>query len=249
MNLDAAAVVEDEDDTPEVDEEGHDDGLETYVALTSVEEQFLLENYSMEETLFKDYVELMIQFGYATLFSAAFPLAPLLALINNYVELRVDAWKLCQQTKRAEPLSAETIGTWQAVVGAMSQLAVQSNALLVCFTGIFFDDLAVVHRLAFFLLFEHVVMFAKFIVSYFSSTTDPHVEMQLARGRFILSKVLLNVADEAADVEDYLPDWEPILTSVQPDFRVHLRDENLEREAFEMAHRLEMQRQPDRAAV
>ena len=42
--------------------------------------------------------------GHATLFSVAFPLAPALAAVNNYVEIRVDAWKLCQQCKRAEPV-------------------------------------------------------------------------------------------------------------------------------------------------
>lgn len=30
----------------------------------------------------------------------------------NSLELRVDAWKLCQQSRRPEPRSAEDIGTW-----------------------------------------------------------------------------------------------------------------------------------------
>lgn len=37
-----------------------------------------------------------IQFGYATLFVAAYPLSCLMALVNNYIEIRIDAWKLCQ---------------------------------------------------------------------------------------------------------------------------------------------------------
>jgi hypothetical protein len=40
--------------------------------------------------------EMVIQFGYCTLFVAAFPLAPLMAVVNNAIESRVDAWKLCQ---------------------------------------------------------------------------------------------------------------------------------------------------------
>ena len=38
----------------------------------------------------------MYQFGYATLFVAAYPLSCVMALVNNYIEIRIDAWKLCQ---------------------------------------------------------------------------------------------------------------------------------------------------------
>lgn len=36
------------------------------------------------------------QFGYVTLFVAAYPLSCFMALVNNYIEIRIDAWKLCQ---------------------------------------------------------------------------------------------------------------------------------------------------------
>ena len=39
-------------------------------------------------------LELAIQYGFITLFVAAFPLAPLFALINNAVEIRLDAIKV-----------------------------------------------------------------------------------------------------------------------------------------------------------
>lgn len=43
---------------------------------------------------FSDYSEVVIQFGYVTLFVVAFPLAPALAFLSNYVEMRVDALKV-----------------------------------------------------------------------------------------------------------------------------------------------------------
>ena len=39
--------------------------------------------------LFDEYLEMVIQYGFVTLFVAAFPLAPLFALINNIFEVRI----------------------------------------------------------------------------------------------------------------------------------------------------------------
>ena len=44
--------------------------------------------------LFYEYLEMVIQYGFITIFVTAFPLAPLFALINNIFELRFDAKKL-----------------------------------------------------------------------------------------------------------------------------------------------------------
>ena len=50
--------------------------------------------------LHSDYLEMWIQYGLITMFVPAFPLAPLFALINNIIELRLDAYKTLIQTKR-----------------------------------------------------------------------------------------------------------------------------------------------------
>lgn len=71
------------------------------------------------------------RYGYATLFVAAFPLAPLMAFVNNYIEIRIDAWKLCQNCRRPMPSGAEDIGTWQAILEIMSVAAVMCNCALV----------------------------------------------------------------------------------------------------------------------
>lgn len=59
---------------------------------------------------FRNYSELTFQFGYAILFAIAFPLAPLLALVSNFVEIRVDAWVLLQCSRRVVPVGVEDIG-------------------------------------------------------------------------------------------------------------------------------------------
>lgn len=66
---------------------------------------------------FQDYQEMFVQFGYVVLFSSAFPLAALCALINNLIEIRSDALKLCTGLQRPFGQRVESIGQWQVWEG------------------------------------------------------------------------------------------------------------------------------------
>lgn len=77
----------------------------------------------------------VIQFGFVTLFVASFPLAPLLALVNNILEIRVDAWKLTTQYRRMVPEKAQDIGAWQPIMQGIAILAVVTNAMIIAFTS------------------------------------------------------------------------------------------------------------------
>ncbi|KAJ7329730.1 hypothetical protein JRQ81_015904 [Phrynocephalus forsythii] len=85
--------------------------------------------------LFYEYLEMVIQFGFVTLFVASFPLAPLLALVNNLLEIRVDAWKLTTQFRRMVPQKAQDIGAWQPIMQGIALLAVVTNAMIIAFTS------------------------------------------------------------------------------------------------------------------
>lgn len=69
----------------------------------------------------------VIQFGFVTLFVASFPLAPVLALVNNLFEIRVDAWKITTQFRRVIPEKAQDIGAWQPILQGVAILAVATN--------------------------------------------------------------------------------------------------------------------------
>lgn len=85
--------------------------------------------------LFYEYLEMVIQFGFVTLFVASFPLAPVLALVNNLFEIRVDAWKITTQFRRIVPEKAQDIGAWQPILQGVAILAVVTNAAIIAFTS------------------------------------------------------------------------------------------------------------------
>ncbi len=65
------------------------------------------------EGTYDDYLEVFIQFGYVFLFSAVYPQAALWALINNLMETRVDAFKLCRLFQRPLARRVKDTGAWQ----------------------------------------------------------------------------------------------------------------------------------------
>ncbi|XP_032364286.1 anoctamin-5b isoform X1 [Etheostoma spectabile] len=85
--------------------------------------------------LFYEYLEMVVQFGFITLFVASFPLAPLLALFNNILEIRVDAWKFTTQYRRPVASKARNIGAWQEILNTVAIVSVVTNAFIMAFTS------------------------------------------------------------------------------------------------------------------
>uniref|UniRef100_A0A3B4A932 Anoctamin n=1 Tax=Periophthalmus magnuspinnatus TaxID=409849 RepID=A0A3B4A932_9GOBI len=92
-----------------------------------------LSNYRLNDvdsfSLFNEFLE-MIQFSFTTIFVAAFPLAPLLALLNNIIEIRLDAIKMVTLERRLVPKKTNDI-VWIDVLEAIGVLAVIANGLVI----------------------------------------------------------------------------------------------------------------------
>jgi len=58
---------------------------------------------------------MFIQFGYVFLFSSVYPLASFFAVMNNVLEIRVDAFKLCRLYQRPMGRRVKDTGAWQVI--------------------------------------------------------------------------------------------------------------------------------------
>ncbi|XP_011785526.1 PREDICTED: anoctamin-9 [Colobus angolensis palliatus] len=97
-------------------------------------------------SLFDEFMEMMIQYGFTTIFVAAFPLAPLLALFSNLVEIRLDAIKMIWLQRRLVPRKAKDIGTWLQVLETIGVLAVIANGMIIAFTSEFIPRVVYKYR-------------------------------------------------------------------------------------------------------
>jgi len=98
--------------------------------------RYLSSEADLEEyDTFDDYIEMLIQFGYVTLFASAYPLAAFIAIGANSIEIRTDAWKLTYLFRRMIPVRANDIGTWKWSLNTFAWLAASSNLLIFAFTS------------------------------------------------------------------------------------------------------------------
>ncbi|KAM8751479.1 anoctamin-10 isoform 1-T2 [Acanthopagrus schlegelii] len=80
--------------------------------------------------LFAEYIELLVQFGYLSLFSCVYPLTAVLLLINNLTEIRSDAYKICKLFRKPFSPPAASMGVWQIAFEVLSFVSVVSNCWL-----------------------------------------------------------------------------------------------------------------------
>uniref|UniRef100_H3CN56 Anoctamin n=1 Tax=Tetraodon nigroviridis TaxID=99883 RepID=H3CN56_TETNG len=83
----------------------------------------------------------IIQFGFVSLFVASFPLAPLFALLNNVIEIRLDAKKFVTELRRPVAVRAKDIGIWYNILSGMGKFSVIINAFVISFTSDFIPRL------------------------------------------------------------------------------------------------------------
>jgi len=95
--------------------------------LARVRHEATLDDYNVTS----DLREMCIQFGYLALFSVVWPLVPCSFLINNWIELRGDAFKITSESKRPNPERADSIGPWLDSLAFLTWLGSITTAAVV----------------------------------------------------------------------------------------------------------------------
>jgi hypothetical protein len=99
-------------------------------------ERAILEDLEKDEyDEFDDYMEILIQFGYTTLFASAYPLASLVSVAANWVEVRSDLFKLSFLDRRPFPGRGSGLGIWRSLLSCLVWASALTNCLLAGFTS------------------------------------------------------------------------------------------------------------------
>ncbi|GBM26977.1 Anoctamin-10 [Araneus ventricosus] len=139
------------------------------------------------EGTYDDYLEVFTQFGYVFLFSSVFPLAALLAVLNNVLEVWMDGFKLCYSYQRPQARAVKGIGVWQVAFEVLSLIAVMSNCALISMSPMvrsYSPDMSIQSWLLVAVAVEHVIIAVKMILAYSISDVPKWVLVAIQKAQF-----------------------------------------------------------------
>ena len=174
--------------------------------------QFCLEAYDPVESSIEDFTTISIEFGYVVLFSSAFPLAPFMAFISEFCQIRTDGYKLTRLFQRAEPIGAEDIGIWEKIFSLTTYAGVISNAGITMFVMTedkLFTSWSYPTRIWMFILFQYVLVTLMVALDEAIDDVPEDVIVQRQRSEFFENSVITpaTIDDDAINFEDYKDQW------------------------------------------
>ena len=153
---------------------------------------------------FDDYMEILIQFGYATLFASAYPMASLALCAAVWLEIRSDMYKLTHLCQKPVAERVPDIGMWKRLLHSLVWMSCLTNCLLFGFTSdqmmqyvpemYFRDDKGFTHLvndkgwMAIFIIFfcERLLIYFGLLVHVSVPSTSEDLKIQMKRRQYIL---------------------------------------------------------------
>ena len=117
------------------DEKDHGTAAHTESIEETIIEEEIAELEKDEMELFDDYLEMIMTFGYITLFAAAFPLGATVTSLFIYIETKSDTYKMESLCRRPFSRKASNFGVWELTLDFFTFASVFTNIILACFAS------------------------------------------------------------------------------------------------------------------
>ena len=98
-------------------------------------EEELAELEREEVETFDDYLEMIMTFGYITLFAAAYPIGTTITSAFIYLETKSDMFKFERTARRPFSKKCHDIGTWEIALDILTIMSVFTNIVLCCYAS------------------------------------------------------------------------------------------------------------------
>jgi hypothetical protein len=164
--------------------------------LSSAEKQSKKEVYD----LYEDMDEILILYGYGTLFIVACPWVPMLCLLSCVFECFLDQKKLVLLYRRPVPEPAANNEPWDTAFDVFGILAMLTNTAIIIFSGHTFDKWSHSEKIVLFLAVEFLTIFLRIVVGVVLPSTPRRVRLLQLQQREMVHRHL-NLGGEEDDHE------------------------------------------------
>jgi anoctamin-10/anoctamin-7 len=164
--------------------------------MSSAEKQSKKEEFDVYE----DMDEILILYGYCTLFVVACPWAPMLCLFSCILECFLDQKKLVLLYRRPMPEPAVTNEPWDTAFDVFSILAMLTNAAVYIFAGHSLDAWSHTSKVALFIAIEFATVFVRGLVGVILPSMPRRVKMLQLQQRVMVHRHI-NMGGEEDDHE------------------------------------------------
>ncbi len=171
-----------------------------------------------------DMVDMANQIGAISLLSHSFPLASMLAFINNFFEIKSDMFKLARLCQRPRAMSSSSIHPWLTILVALSFVAVTTNAIYISISDSrWMASFEMSTRIAIGIIIEHIGFVLKVLFMAITPTTPRRIAKRLEENRLRANargpgSPARSIAQSQQDFMAMLsPGGEPILNSAAID--------------------------------
>jgi len=162
--------------------------------MSSAEKQSKKDDYDVYE----DMDEILILYGYSTLFIVACPWVPMLTLFSCVLECFLDQKKLVLLYRRPMPQTASSNEPWDTAFDIFGIIAVMTNSAVMIFAGHTFDQWSHSAKIALFLAIEFITIFSRILVGILLPCTPRRVRLLQLQQRVMVHRHL-NLGGEEDD--------------------------------------------------
>ena len=157
------------------------------------EEEVIKQSKYSKFNSFTEYYPFIQEFCFLTLFASCTPLAPILILINNNLQIKTILKKYCFNTRRPEYTKKRNIGAWKYIIEVIGIMSILSNIM---FCYVYNDDFGEEkYSLISFILGEHILLLIIILLRFFIPSNETWVKIYKLR-KFYRRKSDSKIKDE-----------------------------------------------------
>jgi len=189
----AMPVGEQQETEPLLKEEASTDEVTRPNRFMEAFQQFYKSEY---DGTFADFDQVVIRYGYLALFVVVLPIMPLLLILSQVYETKLDSWSLLVLYRRPEPRSAGSIGAWGDIICFLGYFAILTNV------GILYNEWGGeenMRKLLAFIVLEHLLIFFNGAVMYFIPDQSSELDAKIERQKYLEKMLILNEKDPNMD--------------------------------------------------